>query len=67
MFCRSPYAYLSVTAGYLVAQGGSSLVDIHPNVANIASDHWVRSMSQAAYVRIAIQGRIEFFRASPES
>lgn len=59
------YAYLVITAGYLVSQGGLNLVDQHPEIKakNGTPDEWTRSMAQFTYARIAITVSIASFIA----
>lgn len=59
------YAYLVVTAGYLVSQGGLNLVDQHPEIKakNVTADDWTRSMAQFTYARIALTVSIASFIA----
>lgn len=51
---RGFFAYLVVTVGYMVGQGGLNLVDVHPTLQASDSDSWVQSMSRFTYARIAI-------------
>ncbi len=60
---RGFFAYLAVTAGYVVGQGGLSLVDVHPTINGNTSDQWVKSMSENAYARIAITVSLAGFLA----
>ncbi len=60
---RGFFAYLTVTVGYVVGQGGLNLVDVHPAHTTSDSDPWVKSMSENAYARIAITVSLAGFLA----
>lgn len=59
------YAYLVVTAGYLVSQGGLNLVDQHPEIKAkaVSPDDWTRTTAQFTYARIALTVSIASFIA----